>query len=132
MSLSSHHTRELFTGVIYKCGGKVKSWNKRWLVLRSDYCLYYYKDTAKSHLGVISLRDPKFKVRAGEKTDCTWPKQCKPEARLALVTSPRTYFIYTDSESEAEDWKRVLSSARDNLVKDSYSSNRLLSGLSNY
>ena len=128
----SYNVKELFSGVLNKCGAKIKSWNRRWFVLKSDYCLYYYKDTAKGHLGAISLRDPKFKVRKGSVSDIAWPKGVTMECTIAVVTSHRTYFMYSLAESEADDWLRVLSSTREKLLEEANSANRLLSGSRSY
>ena len=128
----SYNVKELYSGVLNKCGAKIKSWNRRWFVLKSDYCLYYYKDTAKGHLGAISLRDPKFKVRKGSVSDIAWPKGVATESTIAVVTSHRTYFMYGSSESEADDWVRILSSTRENLLEEANSANRLLSGSRSY
>lgn len=87
------------------------------MVLRSDYCLYYYKDATKGHLGVISLRDTNFKIRGGQRSDVTWPKNVDLERTFALVTTPRVYFMYADSKAEAEEWKKVLEDAHQDLVE---------------
>lgn len=124
----SYNVKELFSGVLNKCGGKVKSWNRRWFVLKSDYCLYYYKDPAKGHLGVISLRDPKFNVRKGSASDIAWPKGITMDCTMAVVTSHRTYFMYSVTREEAEEWRRILDSTRVKLVDEANAANRLLSG----
>lgn len=118
----------LFSGVLYKCGGKVKSWNKRFFVLKDDYCLYYYKDTSKGHLGAISLRDTKFKVRKGEASDVSWPKNADLVRSFVVVTNQRTYCMYSDRRDETEDWIRMLQAAHDKLLEDSAEGNALLKG----
>ena len=128
MSSFQPPSKELFTGVLHKCGAKVKSWNKRWMVLRSDYCLYYYKDAAKKPLGSISLRDQKFRTRKGERGDCTWPKNVTMEQTIVMVTSTRTYYMFAEKAKEAEEWKKVLQNSHDQLRDESYRNNRLLSG----
>ena len=128
----SYNVKELFSGVLHKCGGKIKSWNRRWFVLKSDYCLYYYKDTAKGHLGVISLRDPKFKVRKGSVSDASWPKGVVMDCTIAVVTTHRTYFMYSSSAQEAEEWIRILDGTRMKLLDEANSANRLLSGSRSY
>ena len=128
MSSFQPPSKELFTGVLHKCGAKVKSWNKRWMVLRSDYCLYYYKDAAKKPLGSISLRDQKFRTRKGEKGDCTWPKNVTMEQTIVMVTSTRTYYMFAEKAKEAEEWKKVLQDSHDQLRDETYRNNRLLSG----
>ena len=128
----SYNVKELYSGVLNKCGAKVKSWNRRWFVLKSDYCLYYYKDTAKGHLGAISLRDPKFSARKGSVGDISWPKGVATECTIAVVTTHRTYFMYGSGEQEADDWVRILNSSREKLLEEANSANRLLSGSRSY
>ena len=100
--------QELHSGVLHKCGGKIKSWTKRFFVLKSDYNLYYYKDTSKGPLGTISLMDPKFKARKGEASDVSWPKAAKKECRMAVVTSLRTFTMYCDSAQDIKAWLQAL------------------------
>ena len=128
----SYNVKELYSGVLNKCGGKVKSWNRRWFVLKSDYCLYYYKDTAKGHLGAISLRDPKFNARKGSVSDTAWPRGVATGSTIAVVTTQRTYFMYGTGEQEADDWVRILNSTREKLLEEANSANRLLSGSRSY
>ena len=58
----------VFSGILYKCGNKVKTWKKRWMALKDDCCLYYYKDVTMSRKpqGIVSLR-------------------CVPNSRLTLT-----------------------------------------------
>lgn len=118
--------QDVFTGVLHKCGGKVKSWNKRFFVLKSDYCLYYYKDASKGALGSISLRDPKFEARKGTASDMSWPRQTKLDCTMAIVTSYRTYCMYSLYSHEIEEWIKMLTKAKE-LVHTN-SENKLLSG----
>lgn len=118
---ATHMHKELYSGVLHKCGGRRKTWNKRYMILRNDYCLYYYKDTTKGHLGVVSLRDPHLKVRQGERSDCRWPKSLTSiDCSLVIVTSPRTYFMYAECSEEAEEWRRVLKTAHDLLRENAF------------
>ncbi len=118
--------KELFSGVLFKCGGKFKSWNKRFFILKSDYCLYYYKDTSKGHLGAISLRDIKFSVRRGVTSDVSWPKNADLVRSFVIVTTQRTYCMYSDKRDEADDWLRMLQAAHDKLLEDSMANGNTL------
>ncbi len=122
---------ELFSGVLHKVGGKIKTWNKRYFILKSDYCLYYYKDTSKGALGVISLRDPKFKVRQGEASDISWPRTANLQCTMAIITTHRTYYVYCDYSHEIEEWIRMLTKAREKMITTNLGKrgeNKLLSG----
>ena len=87
------------------------------MVLRTDYCLYYYKDPTKKHLGAISLRDPNFRIRVGQKSDVSWPKNADLENSLVVVTTPRVYFMFAESRQEAEKWKQMLEMMHKDLVE---------------
>ena len=114
---SQFNIEDIHSGLLNKCGGKVKSWNKRWFVLRTDYCLYYYKDIAKGHLGVITLRDTQFKVRQGEAGDISWPKGTRLECAITMVTTNRTYYMHATSAEEANEWLRVLMETKKKLAE---------------
>ena len=44
---------EVYSGYLYKkVNSVVNKWNKRWFVLKSDNCLYYYKEKKVSSLYV--------------------------------------------------------------------------------
>ena len=103
--------RDLHSGVLHKVGGRVKSWHKRWMIIRSDYSLYYFKDPNKAPQGSIPLRDTNFSVREGVKTDTSWPKACALENTLVLTTSTRTYYMFAESLEEAKEWKLQLEKA---------------------
>ncbi|KAL5475556.1 hypothetical protein EMCRGX_G025386 [Ephydatia muelleri] len=113
----STENEELYRGMLSKCGGKVKTWNKRAMSLKTDYCLYYYKDGSKKHQGLISLRDPKFAVRKGEKSDCSWPKAVDMNNTLVVVTTPRTYYMFADSAEEAREWREQLAMAHVRMIE---------------
>lgn len=119
---------DLFSGVLHKVGGKVKTWNKRFFILKSDYCLYYFKDTTKGPLGTISLRDPKFKARKGEAGDISWPRNTKLNCTMAVVTSHRTYYVYCSYDHEIDEWIRMLTKANEKVMAQNRAENRLLSG----
>ena len=58
---NSHDTKTWKSGWLRKQGGLVKSWNKRWCVLKGNF-LYYYssEDETKSELDKINIVDCKI------------------------------------------------------------------------
>lgn len=122
--------QEYHSGVLHKVGGKVKTWNKRFFILKSDYCLYYYKDTSKGPLGSISLQDQHFKVRKGEPGDVSWPRQTKMDCTMAIVTSYRTYCFYSDYSHEIIEWIEMLTKAREKWRKKSLTESKSVSSSS--
>ena len=118
--------REVYAGPLHKCGGKVKSWKKRWMVLKDDHTFSYYKDAAKPPLGVISLMDSSFSAREGSALDTAWPKHTKMENTLVVVTTSRIYYMWAESPEEASDWRTHLTSAREKMLQEHQYTNRLL------
>ena len=110
--------RDLHSGVLHKVGGRVKTWHKRWMIIRSDYSLYYFKDPNKAPQGSIPLRDTNFSVREGVKTDTSWPKSCALENTLVLTTSTRTYYMFAESLKEAKEWKLQLEKAVERMKEE--------------
>ena len=110
--------RDLHSGVLHKVGGRVKSWHKRWMIIRSDYSLYYFKDPNKSPQGSIPLRDTNFSVREGVKGDTNWPKSCALDNTLVLTTSTRTYYMFAESLEEAKEWKLQLQKAVERMKEE--------------
>lgn len=115
--MSESESEELYRGMLSKCGGKVKTWNKRAMSLKNDFCLYYYKDINKRHQGLISLRDPKFSVRKGERGDCSWPKVVDINNTLVVVTTPRIYYMFADTAEEAKEWREQLAMAHMRMIE---------------
>ena len=102
-------------GTLHKLGANVKSWTKRWMILKKDNVLYYYKDPAKSPLGSIPLTDHMFLVKEGRERDLNWPKSVAIERTLVIRTSYRIYYMYADSQQEAAKWIEQLQIAADNM-----------------
>lgn len=110
--------RDLHSGVLHKVGGRVKTWHKRWMIIRSDYCLYYYKDPNKLPQGSIPLRDTNFSVRDGIKGESNWPKYCDLSNTLVLTTSTRTYYMFAETLDEANEWKAQLKKAVERMKEE--------------
>ena len=119
---------DLHSGGLCKVGGKIKTWHKRFFVLKSDYCLYYYKDTAKPPLGSISLHTPYFNVRRGDVEDISWPKQAKPDCRMVIMTESRTYCVYADYCHEIEEWMEELNKAVKKVACTNGDDSQILTG----
>lgn len=119
-SFTALKIKEIHSGVIHKVGGRVKTWHKRWLILKSDYTLQYFKDPSKAPLGSISITDASFSIERGQDGGYTgWPKTCSLENTMIITTSGRIYYMYTDSLSETEEWIRVIEQQRQNIEKSS-------------
>jgi hypothetical protein len=108
MASTGVKAKDVHSGVVHKMGGRVKSWHKRWMILKSDHTLQYFKEPSKGVLGTINLRDDHFSIRVGEVGDANWPKNCQLENSLILITSGRTYCMFTDSLRESREWQRFI------------------------
>ncbi|KAK3597816.1 hypothetical protein CHS0354_029375 [Potamilus streckersoni] len=85
-------------GYLSKLGGKVKTWKKRWFVLRNGELLYY-----KSQHDV--LRKPQGSIKLDEKTRIN---RSKEQLTFEITNSKRTYYLTADTHSETDRWVRVL------------------------
>ena len=102
-------------GTLHKLGGNVKSWTKRWMILKKDNVLYYYKDPTKSPQGSIPLTDHMFHVKEGRERDLNWPKIVGIERTIVIRTSYRIYYMYADTQQEAAEWIERLQSAAESI-----------------
>ncbi|XP_060600776.1 pleckstrin homology domain-containing family H member 2-like, partial [Ruditapes philippinarum] len=94
---SKHDTLDK-CGYLSKLGGKVKTWKKRWFVLRGSE-LFYYKsqhDMLKKPQGCIKFDDQtKISRTHGELT-------------FEILHDKRTYYLSADTYTETDRWVRVL------------------------
>ncbi|XP_063282579.1 cytohesin-4 [Pelobates fuscus] len=107
-------------GWLLKLGGRVKTWKKRWFILK-DNCLYYFECTTdKEPLGIIPLEnlsveraeDPKkphcFDLHARGQT----VKACKTHADGRMVQgNHQSYRLSAQSHEERECWMQSLISS---------------------
>lgn len=99
-------------GFLTKQGGSIKTWRKRWFVLKND-TLYYFK----------SQKDPE---QTGEiKLEATTVCQSEPGMKnhkktkrhyFSIGTPSRVFLIYTDSEEVTQQWVKKISQAIDNIA----------------
>jgi len=90
-------------GWLIKQGGFIKTWRKRWFVLRGQN-LYYYKEPGQKEKGVIFLNKSEYVDRA--------PECSKQPALKIVVPNARTYYIIGESEAVINEWIEVLEKSR--------------------
>ncbi|XP_048858663.1 pleckstrin homology domain-containing family H member 2 isoform X2 [Brienomyrus brachyistius] len=100
-SSSSDHSRSEpleKAGYLLKMGGRVKTWKRRWFVLKAGELLYYKSpsDVIRRPQGQIELSASSSIVRGDNKQT------------LQLVTEKRVYYLTADSPNLLEEWIRVL------------------------
>eukprot|EP00062_Callorhinchus_milii_P021013 gi/632977282/ref/XP_007905260.1/ PREDICTED: pleckstrin homology domain-containing family H member 1 isoform X1 [Callorhinchus milii] len=88
------------SGYLLKMGGQVKTWKRRWFVLRNGEIMYY-----KSPSDVI--RKPQGQI---ELNSCCRIIRAEGAQTFQLITEKRTYYLTADSPNILEEWIRVLQS----------------------
>ncbi|KAL5014098.1 hypothetical protein ScPMuIL_008368 [Solemya velum] len=94
-------------GMMFKqsTSGLIKTWKKRYFVLRQDNCLYYYKNkTELDPLGAIPLTN--YSVSRFIDTN-------KQYCFKAEKYGARTYYFMTESRGEMTKWVGALNAAAD-------------------
>ncbi|XP_067421523.1 pleckstrin homology domain-containing family H member 2 [Emydura macquarii macquarii] len=86
------------SGYLLKMGGKVKTWKRRWFVLKAGELLYYKSpsDVIQKPQGQIELSISSHIVRGDGKQT------------VQLITEKRTYYLTADSPNILEEWIKVL------------------------
>jgi hypothetical protein len=77
-----------------KCGGFIKSWKRRWFVLRGQL-LHYYVSEGGEEKGTIELMGAMGVERAPE---------CKFQPALKIDVPHRTYYMVCDTMEEVDEW----------------------------
>ncbi|XP_069495090.1 pleckstrin homology domain-containing family H member 1 [Ambystoma mexicanum] len=88
------------SGYLLKMGSQVKTWKRRWFVLRNGEIMYYKSpsDVIRKPQGQIELNSSCLIVR-GEASQT-----------FQLITEQKTYYLTADSPNILEEWIRALQS----------------------
>lgn len=90
-------------GWLHKQSDKYKTWNRRWFVLKGPN-LFYFKNPRDVRMkGIINLRG--YKISIDE--DISPGKYCFK----AKHERERTFFFYTDSDTDLREWVKALMKA---------------------
>lgn len=86
------------TGHLVKLGGKLKTWRKRWFVLKNGSLTYWKSqhDVNKKPQGEISLDDACRIIHA------------EGASTFEIDTGKKIYYLTADSNALMDDWVRVL------------------------
>ncbi|KAJ6255356.1 non-specific serine/threonine protein kinase [Anaeramoeba flamelloides] len=91
----------VMSGYLVKQGGKIKTWRKRWFVIRGNVLYYYKKKTSKFPLGMLPL---------SQSVVVDYAKKRRKKFVFSVdVPNARKYFINATSETEREDWMGAIS-----------------------
>lgn len=92
-------------GFLTKEGGSIKTWKKRWCVLKNGTLSYAKNQSSGVDLGCIHLDAAgEIKVSSRKKKNC-----------LQIQTPARTYFMCAESIESRDDWIRELIGERDRV-----------------
>ncbi|XP_063796719.1 cytohesin-4 isoform X2 [Pseudophryne corroboree] len=107
-------------GWLLKMGGRVKTWKKRWFILK-DNCLYYFEYTTdKDPLGIIPLENLSVELTEDSKKPYCFDlhargqtvKACKTQADGKKVQgNHQSYHLSAASHEERESWVQSLRSS---------------------
>jgi len=93
-------------GFLTKEGGSIKTWKKRWCVLKNG-ALHYSKNKNSGDLGIINLNE------AGDIAITDLRK--KKKFCFTIATPQRTYFITAETQKDMEAWIHELILERDRV-----------------
>ncbi|XP_003382588.3 PREDICTED: dual adapter for phosphotyrosine and 3-phosphotyrosine and 3-phosphoinositide-like [Amphimedon queenslandica] len=89
------------SGYLTKLGYHRKNWKLRWFRLfRAKLCYYSTKDS------LVPLKE----INISDATSIERDTSSGKEFCFKLVTSYRTFYMYAESESEADEWVRLIKS----------------------
>merc|ERR1719511_594852 len=105
-------------GWLWKQGGRVKSWKRRWFIL-NDNCLYYFEFTTdKEPRGIIPLENIQIReVTDRSKSHCfelfcagnEVIKACKTDSEGKVVEGKHTvYRMSASTEEEKDEWIKCI------------------------
>ncbi|GMF60679.1 unnamed protein product [Phytophthora fragariaefolia] len=94
-------------GWLYKQGGFVKNWKKRWFVAREGKMMYYHGMSDATPLGVVNLR--RVTVEICESHEVNARNKCLHFFKVVPPSAgQRTYFFGAETEQDLVGWIRVL------------------------
>jgi len=87
-------------GFLTKQGNRVKTWNRRWFVMRDGF-LYYYKSKngVQETKGTIPLYSCKIEISHEIPTQ---------QLGFQIITTSRAFHVYADSDRETQDWMDAI------------------------
>lgn len=88
-------------GFLTKQGGSIKTWRRRWFVLKGKKLVYFKTKTDVEATGIIELEADSF-VR--DERD----KDKKRRFMFSVGTSRRVFFMHADTETEMKQWIEAI------------------------
>lgn len=88
-------------GFLTKQGGSIKTWRRRWFVLKNKKLVYFKSKQDNEATGIIELEADSF-VR--DERD----KDKKRRFMFSVGTSRRVFFMHADTEKEMKEWIEAI------------------------
>eukprot|EP01116_Phalansterium_solitarium_P011495 TRINITY_DN2719_c0_g1_i1.p1 TRINITY_DN2719_c0_g1~~TRINITY_DN2719_c0_g1_i1.p1 ORF type:complete len:294 (-),score=50.89 TRINITY_DN2719_c0_g1_i1:8-889(-) len=94
------------TGWLSKEGGNIKSWTRRWFVLRNLELSYYTSEggSESTKKGVINLAESQLCAMADAADHANGKRIAGKKNPFKIVTDSRVYFLDADTHDEAIAW----------------------------
>ncbi|EEY63896.1 phosphatidylinositol-3,4,5-trisphosphate 3-phosphatase, putative [Phytophthora infestans T30-4] len=106
-SLKPEESTPTMQGWLYKQGGFVKNWKKRWFVAREGKMMYYHGMSDATPLGVVNLR--RITVEICEPHEVNARNKCLHFFKVVPPSAgQRTYYFGAQSEQDLVGWIHVL------------------------
>eukprot|EP00742_Colponemidia_sp_Colp-10_P004786 GILJ01005106.1.p1 GENE.GILJ01005106.1~~GILJ01005106.1.p1 ORF type:complete len:859 (-),score=93.67 GILJ01005106.1:299-2875(-) len=93
-------------GYLHKKGDVVKSWKRRWFLLKANCFYYFHNDDDAEPIGVIFLEN--FNVLPISEEQAGRPYAFKIEHEGAREFSIREFILSADSEEDRQEWVDVI------------------------
>jgi hypothetical protein len=97
-------------GFLTKQGGSIKTWRRRWFVLKGKKLYYFKSKTDVEATGIIELEADSF-VR--DERD----KDKKRRFMFSVGTSRRVFFMHADTEQEMRQWIEAIKGNIDTPIR---------------
>ncbi|CAH8596575.1 unnamed protein product [Schistosoma bovis] len=114
----SNQNNGIHKGWLWKLGGRVKSWKRRWFVLTEDSLIYYLTpDRSRQTKGVIPLEGINIRLIHDKTRENCFElycprnqliKSCKVERELATGHQHTVYRMAAPTLIERDEWIRML------------------------
>ncbi|CAH0480901.1 unnamed protein product [Peronospora belbahrii] len=106
-SCQLEETAPTMQGWLYKQGGFVKNWKKRWFVAQGGKMMYYHGISDATPLGVVNLR--RVTVQMCEPHEVNARNKCLHFFKVVPRSADqRTYFFGAESEQDLVAWIHVI------------------------
>lgn len=111
-------SEKIHAGWLFKRGGRVKTWKKRYFVLTTDFLLAYYDDPgATAPKGSIDMSKCTGTV-SFEDCETKWDSRAQPDRSFGIETNKRTFYVFGENLLAAAKWRDVIEGAALHAVQE--------------